>query len=43
MNDPDDRDRWWAVWIAVCGLVSLAMFGLMAWAVIVLVRWVTTQ
>lgn len=35
--------RGFAAWFAFCLIMALASFGLMAWAVIALVSWVTAQ
>lgn len=32
-----------ALWFIFCAIVTLAMLGLTAWAIIALVQWVTTK
>lgn len=43
MTDPDSLD--WAVWLvfALSLVVSLAVIGVVLWAVVELVSWVTAQ
>jgi uncharacterized membrane protein YhaH (DUF805 family) len=37
-----NRDAFWA-WFMFCAIVGVLMLGLMAWALIELVSWITTK
>lgn len=36
-------DRWFYVWFVFCGLLALAITGLLAWALIEFILWVRSQ